>query len=379
MNTTTILKDIYHDASNPAGLGGVRQLYREARKRNKNITLRDVKEFLQQSRTYTLHKSTRKRFPRRKILAPKPRVIMTCDLGDFSALQKHNKGVKYILFCLDVFSRYLQVAPLTSKSGQNTVSALRSILESEESKGVSRLFTDLGTEFYNSRVKDYLSRKRVRLYSNESRETKASLAERVIRTIKTKLYKFLTLNNTLTYIHILPSLVNAYNRTPHSGLGLQQTPTQVHQIRDLSHIKAQFKRMYLNRPTIKKHISSDLTVGDIVRLQSVARTQFKFNKAYTVNNTEELFKIVRTDTSQNIPTYYLEDLEGEEVKGAFYRDELIKTSLPDTYQVDILKSRTHRGKKQYMVHWRGYPRKFDSWVDASALLRYDERTPDLAA
>lgn len=379
MNTTAILKDIYHDVNNPAGLGGVRQLYKEARKRKKNITLRDVKDFLQQSRTYTLHKPTRKRFPRRKILAPKPRVIMTCDLGDFSALQKFNRGFKYILFCLDVFSRYLQVAPLTSKSGQSTLSALQSILETEESKGTSRLFTDLGTEFYNRRVKDYLSSKRVLLYSNYSRETKASLAERVIRTIKTKIYKYLTLHNTLTYIHILPSLVNAYNRTPHTGLGLQQTPKQVHEIRNLSQIKAQFKRMYLNRPTIKNRVSSDLTVGDIVRLQSVSRTQFKFNKAYTVNNTEELFKITRIDTSQTVPTYYLKDLEGEEVKGAFYRDELIKSSLPETYQVDILKTRTYRGKKQYRVHWRGYPSKFDSWIDASALLRYDARTPYSAA
>ena len=378
MNATT-LKDIYHDVSNPAGLGGIRQLYREGRKRNKKITLRDVKDFLQQSRTYTLHKPTRKRFPRRKILAPKPRVIMTCDLGDFSALQKHNKGVKYILFCLDVFSRYLQVAPLTSKSAQSTLNALQTILESEKSKGITRLFTDLGTEFYNRKVKEYLTSKRVLLYSNYSRETKASLAERVIRTIKSKIYKFLTLNNTLTYIDVLPTLVEAYNRTPHRGLGREQTPTQVHQLRELPLIKAQFRRMYLNRPAVKKAISSDLTVGDIVRLQSVSRTQFKFNKAYTINNTEELFKITRVDTSQTIPTYYLKDLGDEEVKGAFYRDELIKTSLPDAYQVDVLKSRTHRGKRQYWVHWRGYPSKFDGWIDAADLLRYDERTPDSIA
>lgn len=366
---SAILKDIYHDISSPAGLGSMLRLYKEGKKKNKDITRLDVQKFLQQSRTYTLHKPTRRRFPRRKILAPKPRVIMTCDLADFTSLHKHNKGVKYILFCLDVFSRYLQVAPLKSKSALSSLSALQAILDSEESKGTSRLFTDLGSEFYNSRVKAYLASKRVRLYSNFSRETKASLAERVIRTIKTKIYKYLTLKNTLTYIDILPTLVDTYNRTPHRGLGDEQTPSQVHQLRDIARIKTQFRRMYLKRAPVNKPVTSDLSVGDLVRLQSTSRTQFKFNKAYTINNTEEIFKIARIDTSHAVPTYHLKDLEDEDIEGVFYREELIKTSLPDHYHVDILKSRTYRGRKQFKVHWKGYPSKFDSWVDADDILK----------
>lgn len=370
------LQRIYHDITSPAGLGGINQLYREGKKVIKNLTLRDVQDFLRQSRTYTLHKQTRKRYERRKIIAPKPRVIMSCDLADFSSLHRHNKGVKYILFCLDVFSRYLQIAPLKSKTAKSSLVALQTILESEKSKGTSRLFTDLGSEFYNKHVKDYLTKKRIRLYSNYSRETKASLAERVIRTIKTKIYKYLTLHNTLKYIDVLQSLVDTYNRTSHRSLGNDQTPSSVHRLRDISLIKAQFKRMYLSNPPRQKNVSSKLSVGDFVRLQLTSRTQFVFNKAYTVNNTEEIFQITRIDTSHPIPTYYLKDLGDEAVDGAFYREELIKTSLPDQFQVDILKSRLHRGIRQYRVRWRGYPRKFDSWIDAEDLIRHDERTVD---
>ena len=366
-----ILERIYGDLSLPAGLGSIRALYREGRKRIKNLTLRDVKAFLQGNRTYTLHKPILKRFPRRKILAPKPRVILICDLGDFSALQKHNRGVKYIMFCLDVFSRYLQVASLTSKSSLNSLKALKTMIESEQFKGVSRLFTDLGTEFYNQQVKKYLSSKRVTLYSNYSRETKASLAERVVKTIKSKIYKYLTQNNTLTYIDVLPTMVATYNHTPHRGLGGSRTPAQVHQLRDFRDVRTQFRRMYLNQPRVKKPVSSNLAVGDIVRLQHLARTQFKFNKGYKVNNTEELFRIRRVDTSQKIPTYYLRDLAGEDVDGAFYGEELTKSTLPDQYQVDVLRSKIERGKRKYLVHWRGYPEKFDSWIDASDLKRYE--------
>lgn len=367
----TLLDNIYRDISNPAGLGSVQKLYNEGRKRNKNLTLKDVKSFLEGNRTYTLHKTTRKKFPRRKILAPKPRVIVSCDLGDFSALQKHNRGVKYVMFCLDVFSRFLKVFPLTSKSAKSSLSALRTILESDKFKGVSRVFTDLGTEFYNNEIKKYLTSKRITLYSNYSRETKASLAERVIKTIKSKIYKYLTQNNTLTYIDILPTLVDTYNNTPHRGLRSNQSPVQVHRLSDLQDIKKQFRLMYLSHPTGKKAVSSKLSVGDIVRLQLLSRTQFKFNKAYKINNTEELFKIRRVDTSQKIPVYYLRDLADEDVKGAFYREELTKSSLPDQYQVDVLRSKTDKGEKKYFVHWRGYPNKFNSWISKSDLMRYE--------
>ncbi len=98
----SLLASIYKDYTKPGGLGSINSLYREARKFNKNIKISHVKKFLQGSRTYTLHKQTQKKFPRRKIIAPKQKVILSCDLGDFSYLQKHNKGFRYILVCIDV-------------------------------------------------------------------------------------------------------------------------------------------------------------------------------------------------------------------------------------------------------------------------------------
>ncbi len=185
------------------------------------------------------------------------------------------------------------------------------------------------------------------------------MAERVIRTIKAKIYKYLKQNNTLTYINVLPILINMYNHTPHRGFGDNQTPAQVHRFRELSQVSRQFKRIYFIRPRGKKVVSHKLDVGDIVHLQRASRTQFKFNKAYTVNNTEELFKISRVDYSHKIPIYYIRDLAGEGVTGAFYREELIKSSLLTHYQVDILRSKVERGKRKYFIRWRGYPDKSD--------------------
>ena len=111
--------------------------------------------------------------------------------------------------------------------------------------------------------------------------------------------------------------METYNHTLHRGLGREQTPAQVHDWRELSLIKNQFKLMYKNHPAEKKRVSIDLTVGAIVRLQTISRTQYQLSKAYSDRNTEELFKVTRIDVTQKIPIYYLEDLAGEEVRGGF--------------------------------------------------------------
>ncbi len=122
-----VLDELYRDMMNPAALGGVKALYREGKKRDNNLTLRDVSVFLQGVHTYMLNKPTLKRSPRRKILARKPSVILTCDLADFTKLHRHNGGIRYIMFCLDVFRRYFKVTTLTSKSGRSSLEALKKV------------------------------------------------------------------------------------------------------------------------------------------------------------------------------------------------------------------------------------------------------------
>ena len=63
-------------------------------------------------------------------------------------------------------------------------------------------------------------------------------------------------------------------------------------------------------------------------------------------------------------TYKLKDLTGDDVKGAFYSDELQVVSRPDDSLFDverIARTRKTAGKVQYLVKWRGYPDKFNSW------------------
>ncbi|XP_064110355.1 uncharacterized protein LOC135218138 [Macrobrachium nipponense] len=126
-------------------------------------------------------------FERRKIIAPIPKVIISCDLTDMGKLARYNDGYKYIAVFIDVFSRYVKAVPLKKKSAEILLPVVEQIMESAEFNGESRLFVDRRGEFYNKSVIEYCRRQRIKMYSVSSYEIKASIAERVIQTIEKNL------------------------------------------------------------------------------------------------------------------------------------------------------------------------------------------------
>jgi len=119
------------------------------------------------------------------------------------------------------------------------------------------------------------------------------------------------------------------------------------------------KRLYPPKP---KTLRWKYDVGDKVRI-SMQRRPFK--KGYVGNWSEELF-VVGTRLPTSPVTYKLKDLSGDDIKETFYTDELqFVTKLDDAlFDVErIVKTRKRAGKVEYLVKWRGYFDKFNSWVD----------------
>lgn len=292
---------------------------------------------------------------------------MAADLADVRHIRKENNNIGYLLVCIDVFSRYMQVVPCRNKDANTMLVAFKQVVENKDSEGLRRLNTDLGTEFWNRKVRNYLCSRGIKLYSVYSSEIKAALAERAIRTLKARIYKFITSQNSSRYIDQLQNMVSAYNRSPHSGLKNKQTPIDIHNLKNPSAIKRQFHAMYKNPKQPASSITSRLAVGEIVRLVGSARSSV-FHKGYTQQNTHELFRIKSIKHKNRPRTYLLEDLSGEPIQGIFYAPELVLSALPETYDIKILRSRKNKGKKQYFVSWLGYPASFNSWIDANDIV-----------
>ena len=155
-----------------------------------------------------LHKPKQKNYPRRRIIVNRTDEIFAADLVEMQKFAKLNKGYRYLLTCIDIFSKYSWVIPLKDKRGINVKNALEKIFK----QGLPKfLWTDRGTEFYNKQVQDLLNENNIKLYSNNNSEIKSSVIERLNRTFKNRMYKKFTENNNTIFYIILDELVSNYN------------------------------------------------------------------------------------------------------------------------------------------------------------------------
>ncbi|KAF0140479.1 MAG: hypothetical protein FD143_3520 [Ignavibacteria bacterium] len=103
---------------------------------------------------------------------------------------------------------------------------------------------------------------------------------------------------------------------------------------------------------------------------SAAKTVF--DKGYLPNWTNEVFKIKEVINNPR-KVYKIQDLEGEEVKGTFYPEELqsVAYDFPKEYQVEeTIKTRKRKGQTEAFVKWKGYPSRYNSWIPQQDLQKY---------
>ena len=294
-----------------------------------------------------LHKPVKRKFRKRRVLVSGIDKIWAADLADMKALSKENEGYKFLLLVIDTFSKYGWIVPLKNKKGETIVKALKEIFK-ESGRRPDKLWTDKGREFFNKDVRDL-----VYLYATENEE-KSSIAERWIRTMKEKMFKYFTDNNTYNYIDALPELVEDYNNTVHSSTKL--TPTDAS--KEENELKV-WRNLYPDRYKTSR-LNPKFSVGDKVR---ITKKKKDFEKGYTARWTEEIFTIKEIRETNPI-TYKLKDLKGEEIEGTFYEPELQKTEQ-QIYRIEkIIK----KEKGRSFVKWKGYPDKFNSWVDNKDLI-----------
>ena len=258
---------------------------------------------------------------------------------------------------LDVFSKYGWIVPLKDKKGESVAAAFKKIFS--EGRKPKRLWVDKGKEYYNKSVKELLMSKGIEMYSTENEE-KSMICERWNRTIKTKMWKRFTAQNTTEYLDMLNPLVDEYNNTKHRSIGM--TPVEASKKKNESSV---FLKLYGELGAKADRLTPKFKVGDLVRISKYKRKVF--DKGYTPNWTEEIFTI-DTVVYTNPITYKLKDLSGEEIQGSFYEQELLKTELSIEGPFRIEKViRMNNATRKALVKWSDFPEKFNSWVDAKDL------------
>ena len=139
---------------------------------------------------------------------------------------------------------------------------------------------------------------------------KASFAERVIRTIKSRLQKYFVQNKTKKWIDVIRNVVADYNATPHSAHGLPPQDVTAKNRNDV------YKKLY---PNIGLKTVCKLQVGDRVR-KIIEKTLFE--KGYQANWSEEIYVIDQQFQSNLVCWYKIKSLNGEIVPGIWYYYQL---------------------------------------------------------
>ena len=254
-----------------------------------------------------LHKPIIKKFDKRKVYSQYKDNIWGVDLADTQSLGRKNKGIKYLLCAIDLYSKCAFVIPLKDKKGISIVNAFNKIIKQSEKK-TNKIWVDQGGEFYNNVLKKWLSDNDIIMYSTYN-EGKSVVAERFIRTLKNKLYKHMTATGKNVYYDVLDDAVNKYNNTKHSTIKMKPID-----------VGDNNKRVYVDEHNEK---DSRFKVGNRVRIPKFKNI---FAKEYTPNWSKEIFIVNKiNDTAPH--TYNLKDLNDEEIIGSFYDREIQKSML----------------------------------------------------
>ena len=352
-----VLRSLYFTPSLPGSFSGARALLKEAKKIDKNIKLKDVKDFLSGEDTYTLHKPIQYKFKKLKTRAVARNQYWQIDLSDLTKYSSYNDDHKFILFIIDVYTRYLWLYPIKNKKPESVSQALEGLILGE---GVqpAYLWCDQGKEFISGKMKKLVTDLHIGVI-NTYGESKAAIVERVQRTLKTRLHRYFTFSGSYRYIDVLQKLADSYNNTRHSSIGM--TPASLYHGK-ISKTPTKVKNLH------SKIKDQRLTTGCYVR---VNRTRKTFAKGYHRGWSNELFKLYKISKRHGIPVFYLMDLNSEKIKGGLYENEIQYVKVPKNkaYKIEkILKTVGKGRKKKYLVKWEGYPSSFNSYIDAKDLV-----------
>ena len=350
-----LLEKLYYNIKQGGSLGSVDALFHAAKKQNKNLTKKQVREWLKAQRVYSLHRPARKQFRRNRVMVGTKDAVWELDLIDVQSLKQYNSNYRYILTCIDVLSKHAWAIPIKDKSAPTLNKAFRQVLE-ESGRQPKKIHTDRGSEFVNRLFKSLLKEKNIEMYHTYNTKIKASIVERFNRSLKQRMHRYFTWKGTLKYIDVLPELVQAYNNSYHRSI--QRAPSSVTKNNE----KDVWMTLYGN-PFPRRGYAFD--VGDEVR---ISKSKGLFEKGYLPNWSEEIFTISKR-LPRNPPVYKVKEYDGDELEGTFYKQELqhVKTKGKDeVYKIETIVKKRKRGKKeQYFVKWLGYPEKYNSWIDKS--------------
>ena len=335
------LNKINHDPKDPSSLGVVSGSCSAPGSSMSQVSReKTVQEYFKSEQAYTLHKPARRQITRNHTYVATIDTQWQADLADMQGIAKQNGGMKYLLTVIDVFFKFAWAVPVHSKGAKAITVAFGQLLTTANPCQPKRLQTDKGKEFFNSNFQTLMKPHNIQHFASES-EQKAVVVERFNRTIKTRIWTYLSDRGTVRWVDIIQDLVDAYNHSRHRSIGM--APVDVQKMDE----NRLWVRLFGGGDT---HFKPQIPQGAMVWASS---HETIFDKCYMPNLIKEHFTVSkavppRKRTKRRI--YKLMDYNDETVKGSWYPEEIQEIfRQPVPYRESLVKAySTWRHKKLFV-------------------------------
>ena len=240
-----------------------------------------IQKYIDSNYSLSLHKQRRKKFIRRPFIVYDPYDAIQADLVFYNSSDYYtqNSYYKYILTVIDMFSKYAYAVPLKTKNSAEVAEAFDKVISSMPVVP-RKLMVDAGKEFsgssngiYNIIIRKY----KMVIYVLTDSDTKAGIVERFNRTMRERIARYMTDNNTKRWIDYLPELIANYNNTEHRSIGM--APRLV----SFSNREDVFNKLY---PKRNQKVKCKIKPGWRVR---IPRKKSIFEKGFAPNWSKEIF------------------------------------------------------------------------------------------
>lgn len=368
----SVLKEQYYDVEKPGSFSSASKLYHIINANEKKGGYYKIKRWLNSQDSYSLQKTPRRNFKRLRMYTTGLSNLWEADLMEVQNIASENNGYRYILVVINVFSKFVWLQTLKTKTGAEVATKFRIILETANTLP-EKIRTDKDRCFISKAMQQVFREKNIHHYVTQN-ETKACVVERVNQTLRNKLFRYFNAKRTHKYIDVLQKIADSYNATPHRSLGYiapkDVTPENEADV---------WAYQYLRRPKVRERkIKSEnvcksekkqkrkvyrFKIGCLVRISHIRQI---FDRSYHHRWTEEVFKVIQRFRKQNINLYKLSDINGDEtIKGDFYESELQRVDKDENslWVIEkIIKRRKRRGVTECLVKFQGFPSKFNQYI-----------------
>lgn len=184
---------------------------------NNDITRKDIKNFLEKNEVQQLKESKESKLKDGHIIAVSPNVQYQLDIYYMMKYHKKNKGFKYILALIDIFTRQVYVEKMKTKEVDEVIKSLDKLFQKSGYPFV--ITSDSDSTFLSDECQAYFKKHEINHNTVPIGDHKSlGLIDRFARTLKTILHKRFLIHNTTNWIDVIDTIVDQYNNTPHSGI-----------------------------------------------------------------------------------------------------------------------------------------------------------------